>query len=423
MILANGKLFESEKSDEVISRLKDELPKTIAQPPLDPMVVVSACGALSESISSGAYTVMISQLIDTGIILPGQLESAISHMSRESLLFKLETELIAPIDGINPPNHPSFVSRRRIPLGVLMHISAGNMDGLPAYSVIEGLLAGNINLLKLPSADNGLSILMLSELVRFEPRLAPYVYVFDTPSTDFETLSKLAEISDAITIWGSDDTISALRKSAPITAKLIEWGHKRSFAYATSRGVTDEALEQLAVHIFNTNQVLCSSCQGIYLDTENPEELEAFAVRMLEALDKAGEIHSRIPQTMRGRLTLELRCAELEPENPARRIAKGKYGSVIMCTDPKPETSMMFGVCWVKMMPKNKIIETLFPHRGYMQTVGLMCAEDERKELADVFAKSGAVRITGAGEMSRSFSGEAHDGEFPLLRYTRVIEY
>lgn len=39
-----------------------------------------------------------------------------------------------------------------MPLGVLFHIAAGNAEALPAYSVAEGLLMGNVNLLKLPAA-------------------------------------------------------------------------------------------------------------------------------------------------------------------------------------------------------------------------------------------------------------------------------
>lgn len=423
MILANGKIYESEKSSEVISTLSAALPKTLSLPPLDPMVVIKACGALGERVSAGGYGAIITQLTGAGVILPGQVDAALALMSRESLLFKLKTELIGPVDAFSPPGSSNTVKRRRVPLGVLMHIAAGNIDGLPAYSVVEGLLAGNINLLKLPSADNGLSLLMLSELVRFEPSLAPYIYVFDTPSTDFKTISALAGLSDGITIWGGDDTISALRRSAPVTAKLIEWGHKRSFAYATPAGISESALTRLASHIFQTNQALCSSCQGVFLDTGDLNELERFARRLLEALEHAGETESRIPDTMRGRLTLELRCAELEPENPARRIIRGRHASVFLCTDNSPETSLMFGSCWVKPLPRSKIVEALFPHRGYMQTVGLICAEEELRELSEVFSRTGAVRITGPGDMSRSVPGEAHDGEFPLLRYTKVVEY
>ena len=60
---------------------------------------------------------------------------------------------------------------RRYPLGVLLHVGAGNMEGLPAYSAVEGLLAGNINLLKLPENDNGISSFLLRRLAAIEPRL------------------------------------------------------------------------------------------------------------------------------------------------------------------------------------------------------------------------------------------------------------
>ena len=38
--------------------------------------------------------------------------------------------------------------------------------------------------------------------------------------------------------------------------------------------VPEEKLEGLARHIFSTNQLLCSSCQVVYLDTDNFEEVK-----------------------------------------------------------------------------------------------------------------------------------------------------
>ena len=37
-------------------------------------------------------------------------------------------------------------------------------------------------------------------------------------------------------------------------------------------------------------------------------------------------------------------------------------------------------------------------------------------------AQAGLTRITRAGSLSRSFPGEAHDGEYPLRRYTRIVD-
>ena len=57
-----------------------------------------------------------------------------------------------------------------------------------------------------------------------------------------------------------------------------------------------------------------------------------------------------------------------------------------------------------------------------MQTAGLLCAPEERQELSALLARAGLVRITEAGEMSRTLSGEAHDGDYPLRAYSRIVE-
>ena len=57
-----------------------------------------------------------------------------------------------------------------------------------------------------------------------------------------------------------------MRKLAPPGCKLIEWGHRLSFAYLSGWEGMD--LFPLADHIVRTGGLLCSSCQVIYLDTD-----------------------------------------------------------------------------------------------------------------------------------------------------------
>ncbi len=59
--------------------------------------------------------------------------------------------------------------------------------------------------------------------------------------------------------------------------------------------------------------------------------------------------------------------------------------------------------------------------KNYLQTAGLICFDTDRAELSDILARSGVTRITTAGAMSEYFAGEAHDGEYPLRRYTRIV--
>ena len=58
-------------------------------------------------------------------------------------------------------------------------------------------------------------------------------------------------------------------------------------------------------------------------------------------------------------------------------------------------------------------------------TVVALCVEGRMKsseELAQLLARAGVTRVTRAGSMSAAFPGEAHDGEYPLRRYVRVVD-
>ena len=96
--------------------------------------------------------------------------------------------------------------------------------------------------------------------------------------------------------------------------------------------------------------------------------------------------------------------------------------SVIVSDDSELELSFMFRKCWVKPLPREKVVECLKVKKGYLQTVGLFCKEDERSELAEELIKAGVTRITRIGSMSETVAGEAHDGEYPLRRYCKIVE-
>ena len=198
------------------------------------------------------------------------------------------------------------------PLGVLMHIAAGNADGLPVLSLAEGLVTGNINILKLPQADGGLSLELVQALIGLAPELADFIYVFDTPSSDIAAMRQMAAYSDGIVVWGGDAAVAAVRQMAPVGAKLIEWGHRLSFAYLS--GYEDKARElaQLAAHIISTRQLLCSSCQVIFLDTEDMGQVHAFCEEFLPILEAAAQAGPPEEIGTRAQVTLRRYAAMLE---------------------------------------------------------------------------------------------------------------
>ena len=421
MILYRGELCEDRELPRLLERLEADCLETIAGQSIDRETVVAACDALARRVEAGDYDSVLQPFLAAFSIDPARFREALFLFKREALSYKLAVEL-GPEDlpDLTPPGRAP-IRRRRMPLGVLFHMAAGNVDGLPAYSVVEGLLAGNVNILKLPAQDRGASLLLLRELVRLEPRLRDFVYVFDVPSTDLQSLERFAKIADAVVVWGGDEAVRAARTLAGPDTALICWGHKLSFAYAVPP-VSDGDLEALADHICATGQLLCSSCQGIFLDTGDMGEVYALAERFFPILQAAARRHPPADPALRARATLELYARELEADSGGRRICRGGGVSVTAAPDSRLELGLLAGNCWVKPLPRDQIVPRLKPRKGCLQTAGLLCPEGEREALSALLARAGVVRVTGPGDMSRTVPGEAHDGTYPLAAYTRVVE-
>ena len=412
MILGNGILRPDGDLPQVLSGLEDELLTTLAGPALEARTVIGACARLLDRLDRGELDALIARYATP------QLLAELGEYRRFLRPEVLEARLALELGGLDGPR--PFGRTEAHPLGVLLHVAAGNLDGLPAYTALEGLLTGNLNLVKLPSGDSGLSLALAKLLTDTEPQLAPYLYVFPIPSSDRASLGALARMANGIVTWGGDEAITALRALAPAGCRLIEWGHRLSFAYLS--GEAPEAdLTALARHILATNGLLCSSCQGIYVDTDQMEDLERFARRFLPILE--GAARGRTPgQAALSALHGWEHRLELAADGSPDRVLPGRGCSLTVCADRALELSPLYGNVWVKALPRRELVWVLGPCRGRLQTAGLLCPPEERAELTALLARAGVNRITAPGRMSTLLPGEAHDGEYPLRRYLRAVD-
>lgn len=469
MILFEGNLLPDEELDNVLKKLWDSCVAAVSEREHIAERVICACGNVAEKIRAGVYDNILSSLLENGAFTKGQLDEAIAFFDKENLRLKYDIELGTIKQETRPWRSNSaeisksvvtdvkreeqatdkechIIDKKVTPLGILFHIAAGNAEGLPFFSVIEGLLAGNVNILKLPSMDDGISIMLLHEMIKEEPALAPYVCVLDVPSTNVKILKTLADMADAIVVWGGDAAVAAARNMASPETQIISWGHKLSFAYVSAKAVNalsgddmksagewemeengqatnyEQELYDLAHHICATNQLLCSSCQGIFIDTENEADVMTFAQEFLHILEEVSVDYPQEKIGVRGKVSISLYNEELESTYTGHKVLRGKEVSVIAATDSKLELSYMFKNCWVKPLPRKNIIKALKGKKGHLQTVGLICADSERDELADVFTKAGLTHIARPKNMSQMLPGGTHDGEYPLRRYSRIVE-
>lgn len=427
MILFDGKTYESSEQDRLLTELENKIPEILAKKQLSPEVVIEAVECLKNDLLAGKFDELLASfpadVVDT---YKAQAEVL---LSKEHLHQKLDTELgntfeytTEYIKGFNQ------IRVRKMPLGVLFHIAAGNMDFLPAYSLAEGLMTGNINILKLPSADNGLSLKLIMQLIEYRPDLKDYIYVFDTSSSDIQGMRKMADLSNAISVWGSDMAIEAVRGLAPTGVKIIEWGQKLGFCYITKLDEVEDAdkeLENLAKHIAQTKQLLCSSCQVIYVDTDDMNEVKAMGEKFLPFLEAAANANKTEEIGVRARDTLvsytQRLKAYLGEEEKHDNVLRGRSCSVIISSDSDLELSPMMCNVLIKPLPREKIGKVLYAGRYHLQTAGLICPKEDREHLAELFTQCGLIRVTNSSDMSAYFPGECHDGEYALNRYVRIV--
>ena len=415
MIFAGGKILPDTELNPVLGCLEEETAQTLSGPPLETETVLNALDALVRELDSGALDPLIAQYAPPGA--REELARVRPQISRAALEQRLALEL----GGLAGPR-PFGRSQVR-PLGVLLHIAPGNMAGLPAFTAMEGLLTGNINLVKLPRGDRGLTLAVFQKLTEIEPRLSSWLYAFDLSSKYTGTIRALANLADGIVTWGGDGAIAAMRKLAPPGCKLIEWGHRLSFAYLSGWEGMD--LFPLADHIVRTGGLLCSSCQVIYLDTDLLAVAEQFCKQFLPVLEKAAASHYKTPgQAAQAALYTRETALEqmVDRAGSGDRFFSGQGCSVTLREDSELELSHLHGGVLVKRLPRGKLVSALAPCRGRLQTAGLICPPEERAELSALLARAGVNRITAPGHMSDSLPLEAHDGEYPLRRYVRVVD-
>ncbi|MDR2615206.1 MAG: acyl-CoA reductase [Oscillospiraceae bacterium] len=407
MNLVDGRFLTADECEAVLDDLENRILATLGNGRLAPETVIAACDRLAGKLDEERYIARMDALGIPEALGRRYVAEAREIFKAEALRERLRAELGEDLQNAEP-------------LGTLLHVAAGNADGLPAFSVLEGLLTGNINILKLPSEEGGASAELLRELILEEPGLAEYVYVFDYSSRDLVHISKLLAAADAVVVWGGDEAVRTLRSLVSPNTKLIEWGHKVSFGYVTRGGLTDDGLRGFARNIAETGGLLCSSCQGVYLDTEEISEVYALAERLLKLLERETAAYPP-PTGISAMTTLELYTSELEAPFSGGRVFRGNGCGVTARGDRRLESAPAPRVPWVKALPRGELIWTLRPHKNHLQTVGLLCADDERGELTRALFRAGAVRVTSGERMSRAEPSAPHDGEWPLRRYVKLV--
>ncbi|MCW5578005.1 MAG: AMP-binding protein [Dokdonella sp.] len=318
------------------------------------------------------------------------------------------------------------------PLGLLVHVAPGNVATVAPLSVVEGLLAGNLNVLKTSGQAPPFAQQLLAALLDCDASgtLAPFISVVAVPSRQIERLKPLFALADGIAAWGGEAAVASIAALAPSGCRVVDWGHKISFAYLAAQCLADEAvLEAAASEVCLLEQQACSSPQCLYVEVSDRAELFAFAERFAQVLAR---VAARMPSAAGAQpqqqewadITTAHLLAELEGAwaGTTRVIsAPGRAWRVFAEDHPALRASPLFRSIWIKPLQPAQIVDTLRPMRRWLQTAGLAAPIERIAALSTRLIAAGVTRVTRVGEQLGGYAGEPHDGVYALQRYSRRV--
>lgn len=247
-----------------------------------------------------ARTGFSSAMINCGLdALPGILDS-------KSLRKKLATEL-----GLQPAQtrHDASITaatrslRTWHPLGTIVHILAGNVFLSGVGSLVEGMITGNVNILKMARSEPIFMPLFLQSITDLDHEgvIAASIALITYDSDAYATIKAFQQAADAIVVTGGEAAVSAYRNNLPSRCRLITFGPKLSLSYLdlatqnsqdsganTSFASLSTQAQRLADDITMWDQYACTAPQACFIQG-SIEAREGFVDALAAALAKKAD--------------------------------------------------------------------------------------------------------------------------------------
>jgi hypothetical protein len=171
----------------------------------------------------------------------------------------------------------------RDPIAMLSVILAGNVFTASARGIVVPLLFGVPVLVKASSKDTLFPAMLSDALAQADPRLGAAIDLVVFSGGDIEREGALVELAEAVSVYGSNETIAAVGARLGGT-RLIAHGHGVSVAYCGPEALDDTRIDKTIAHlsldICAYDQRGCLSPQVIYIEETPRWSAAGFARRL-----------------------------------------------------------------------------------------------------------------------------------------------
>ena len=177
------------------------------------------------------------------------------------------------------------IDRAPDPIAMLSVILAGNVFTASVRGIVVPLLFGVPVLVKASSRETVFPAMLRDALRSADSRLGAAMSLVEFPGGDIEREAALVESAEAVSVYGSDETVAAMAARVE-DIPLIAHGHGVSVAYCGSAALDDahigRTIDDLSLDICAYDQRGCLSPQLVYVEKTPYRSATDFAERLAE---------------------------------------------------------------------------------------------------------------------------------------------
>lgn len=336
-------------------------------------------------------------------------------------------------------NSETKTALRWHPIGTVLHILSGNVFLVGPGSLIEGLITGNVNILKNSSSETRFLPLFIKSMIDCDEDqfISKSIAIIDYASSQTDVMDAFKKRVDGIAIFGGETAVKSYREKLPASVKLVVYGPKMSMSIITSEGLKREGKESVAKRLVDEisiwDQNACTAPQACYIEVKEKEKagkdiLHSFAKELSQFLEKnrtalpAGDIDPDAAVEIQ-----KIRSVAEIAESREKGLLLASKGNVdwtvIVSEKVELETSPLHRT--IKIMPYREIgelVSLVNDFRGYIQTIGLSANPEERLEISHLLGNAGALRIVEIGNMAGGNIDDPHDGAYDLPQFMNLVK-
>jgi len=316
---------------------------------------------------------------------------------------------------------------------LLAHIWAGNVPGLPVWSLVAGLLvkAGSVG--KVSSAEPLFAGWFANALAETEPEIADCFAVVWWKGGEKTQERNLFIRADAVFAYGSTKTLGEIRDSLPVSTRFLGHGHKVSFGIISAAALNTRKAQitarMAAQDIAVFDQQGCYSPQIFYVERGarvSPRQFAGYLANELACLEEKYPRRALTPAEARDvakwRQKEELKTlsdAEIEVlrDDEGAWVVVYYNDSVDLSPSGLNRTIKVVAVDTPMQVPSH-----VQSFRDVLQSVGVAATPEELHLIAKALGGVGVTRISGIGSMSSPEAGWHHDGRFNLKDLVTITE-